>query len=197
MPNVVTALVVVVIIAVGFVKARTLFSAEITRPSGQESASLYDLQCTTLEGKSVDLGQYRGKVALVVNTASKCGLTPQYEGLEKLFGEFAGDGFVILGFPSNDFLGQEPGSAEEIAQFCEEKFQISFPLFAKSKVKGKERSEVYRLLTAELAEPTWNFTKYLVARDGRVVARFDPRLAPDDLKLRSALEEELARGWKP
>jgi len=192
----IAAIVVVIIILVGFIKARSLFSAEITRSTGNASASFYDLKCSTLFGQPVDLGEYRGKVALVVNTASKCGLTPQYEGLEKLYREFSGQGFVVLGFPSNDFLGQEPGSAEEIAKFCQEKFQISFPLFAKSKVKGDDRSEVYRLLTAELAEPSWNFTKYLVAKDGRVVARFDPRVAPENMKLRQAIEEELTSEWE-
>jgi glutathione peroxidase len=172
-----------------------LFSAETTRSSGKPSPSLYDLQCTALDGQPVNLGEFRGKVALVVNTASKCGLTPQYEGLEKLYSEFSGEGFVVLGFPSNDFLGQEPGSSEQIARFCRDNFHISFPLFAKSKVKGDERSEVYQLLTIELAQPTWNFTKYLVDRDGRVVARFDPRLTPDQEVLREAIKEELAKQW--
>ncbi len=195
MTHLVIAAMVTIILLAGFIKARHLFSADTTRSSGNLSPSLYDLQCTTLDGQPANLGEFRGKVALVVNTASKCGLTPQYEGLEKLYREFSGEGFVVLGFPSNDFLGQEPGSPEQIARFCRENYQISFPLFAKSKVKGDERSEVYQLLTIELAQPTWNFTKYLVDRDGRVVARFDPRLTPDQEVLREAVKEELAKQW--
>ena len=150
--------------------------------------SLYDLSTRTLDGAPVDLATYRGRVALVVNTASKCGLTPQYEGLEALHRELAPRGFVILGFPSNDFMGQEPGSAEEIRSFCSTRFDVTFPLFEKSVVKGEGKSEVYARLCVELDEPDWNFTKYLVDREGRVVARFGPRVKPDDPELRARIE---------
>lgn len=150
--------------------------------------SLYDLSTRTLDGEPVDLATYRGRVALVVNTASKCGLTPQYEGLEALHRELAPRGFVILGFPSNDFTGQEPGSAEEIRSFCSTRFDVTFPLFEKSVVKGEGKSEIYARLCAELDEPDWNFTKYLVDREGRVVARFGPRVKPDDPELRARIE---------
>ena len=130
-----------------------------------------------------------GRPALLVNVASKCGLTPQYEGLEKLHRELSGAGFAVLGFPSNDFMGQEPGTPEEIRAFCDAKYQVTFPLFEKVAVKGDGKCDLYRFLTAGgLEEPTWNFTKYLVGRDGRVIARFGPRTAPDDPELRAAID---------
>jgi len=172
--------------------ARSAFSASMVRAAGENTASLYDLEVRTLEGEPAPLGQYRGQVALVVNTASKCGLTPQYEGLEALWRELRVEGLVILGFPSNDFMNQEPGSAEDIRLFCSENYDVTFPLFEKVHVKGDEKSEVFQVLTAELEEPTWNFTKYLVSKQGRVIARFGPRTAPDHPRLRDAIERELA-----
>jgi glutathione peroxidase len=155
------------------------------------SGSFYDLETKTLEGKPVRLSEHRGQVALVVNVASKCGLTPQYEGLQELHQELAPRGFVVLGFPSNDFWSQEPGSAKEIRTFCTDKYEIEFPLFQKRHVKGAEKDEVYVFLTRELEEPTWNFTKYLVDRNGRVLVRFAPKTAPDDAVLREAIEAVL------
>lgn len=187
--------IVIIVLVVGVIlvglKLRGNFAATIDTASGENIESLYELQTRSLAGEAVDLGMYEGRVVLVVNTASKCGLTPQYEGLEALYREFSEQGFVVLGFPSNDFLGQEPGTAEEIALFCSENYEVTFPMFEKSKVKGEERSEIYHLLTAELEEPTWNFTKYLIARDGRVVARFAPRIKPDNPELRAGIEREL------
>jgi glutathione peroxidase len=157
--------------------------------------SFYTLETRTLEGEPVSLDVYAGKVALVVNVASKCGLTPQYAGLEALWRELGGDDFVILGWPSNDFMGQEPGTPEEIRTFCSTKYDVTFPLFEKVVVKGDDKGDVYRHLTAGgLEEPTWNFTKYLVDRQGRVVARFGPKTAPDDAALRAAIEAALADG---
>ena len=127
----------------------------------------------------------------MVNLASKCGLTPQYEGLEALYREFAPRGFVILGFPSNDFMGQEPGTPQEIRQFCSTNYDVTFPLFEKVKVKGDDKCEIYRLLTANLKEPDCNFTKYLVDPEGNVVTRFGPRVKPDDEDLRAKLENLL------
>ncbi|MEZ4386856.1 MAG: glutathione peroxidase [Candidatus Krumholzibacteriia bacterium] len=164
----------------------------MTRAKGEAAASIYDLQATSLAGEAVDLGRYRGTVALVVNTASKCGLTPQYEGIEALYRELAPQGFTVLGFPSNDFMGQEPGTAAEIQSFCSVNYGVTFPLFAKASVKGGDRQPVYRVLTAELEEPTWNFTKYVVGKDGRVIARFGPRTPPDDPRLRDTIERALA-----
>jgi len=157
-----------------------------------DTGFFYDLPARGLLDAQVSLAAYRGKVALVVNVASRCGLTPQYAGLEKLYQELAPKGFVILGFPSNDFLGQEPGTPEEIRAFCDAKYGVTFPLFEKVRVKGDEKSPVYRFLTRELEEPNWNFTKYLVDRQGRVIQRFGPRTPPDDPQLREAIARALA-----
>jgi len=168
------------------------FSANMTRATTEDGRSIYDLELASLAGETVDMTVYRGTVTLVVNTASKCGLTPQYEGLEALHRELSPQGFAVLGFPANDFLGQEPGSADEIARFCRKTYDVTFPLFAKSTVKGEDRSEVFRILAAELEEPTWNFTKYVVGKDGRVIARFGPRTKPDSPRLRDTIERALA-----
>lgn len=188
---IILAIVLAALAVVGLL-VRNAFSADMARAKQDASPSIYDLQVTSLDGQDVDLGQYRGQVTLVVNTASKCGLTPQYEGLEALHRELADQGFSVLGFPANDFLGQEPGSAEEIIRFCSTNYDVTFPLFAKASVKGDQRQEVFRRLTVELEEPTWNFTKYVVGKDGRVVARFGPRTEPGDPRLRDTIERALA-----
>lgn len=180
-------------LAAGAFLLRGALAADMQTPQKPADGVLWDLPTHTLEGDPVSLDLYRGKVALVVNLASKCGLTPQYEGLQALYQELAGQGLVILGFPSNDFLGQEPGTPAEIRAFCTSKYAVTFPLFAKVKVKGEDRDPVYDFLVAGgLEEPTWNFTKYLVGRDGKVIARFGPRTAPDDPQLRQAVAAALA-----
>jgi glutathione peroxidase len=181
----------VLALAAGALYLRSLGGVQEVSAS-EQSVGLYDLKTRTLEGEPVDLAAYRGKVTLVVNLASKCGLTPQYEGLEALYRELAPRGFVILGFPSNDFMGQEPGTPQEIRQFCSTRYDVTFPLFEKVKVKGDDKCEIYRLLTERLKEPDWNFTKYLVAADGHVVSRFGPRVKPADDDLRAKVEELLA-----
>src|SRR6188508_1013035 len=140
--------------------------------------SLYALKTTTLDGKPADLSQYRGKVALAVNVASRCGLTPQYEGLEKLHEELNGRGFTVLGFPSNDFGGQEPGTPEEIATFCKKNYGVSFPLFGKLVTKaGPEQSPIYATLGKGGGElPSWNFAKYVIGKDGKVVKFFGSKV---------------------
>ena len=169
---------------------------EASAPHAQEGR-LWDLETTTLEGEPAPLARYEGRVALVVNVASKCGLTPQYAGLEKLYRQKKDEGFVILGFPSNDFMGQEPGTPDEIRTFCTDNYDVTFPLFAKRQVKGDDKDAVYAWLTGSgLEEPTWNFTKYLVGRDGKVIARFGPRTAPDDPELRAAIDRALAQEGK-
>lgn len=189
---IVTLGVIIVAVLAGVFWARRTFSAEMSRPVDEAESTFYSMQTRTLSGEPVDLTQYKGKVSLIVNTASQCGLTPQYEGLEALYRELSPQGFVILGFPSNDFMGQEPGTAKEIAEFCRTNFDVTFPLFAKDHVKGEEKSEIYGTLVATgLEEPTWNFTKYLVDRQGKVVARFGPRTKPDDADLRQAIEDLL------
>ena len=159
---------------------------------GASAGSLYDLSATSLDGKLVDLAAYRGKVALVVNVASQCGFTPQYEGLEKLHRELAPRGFSVLGFPSNDFGGQEPGTAEDIGAFCRTKYGVTFPMFSKIVTKpGPEQSPVYAFLGQSGDLPRWNFAKYVVGKDGRVVAFFPSRVSPDSAELRKAIQQAL------
>ena len=155
--------------------------------------SLYALETKTLEGKPAPLADYAGKVALVVNLASACGYTPQYAGLEALYGELKDRGFVVLGFPSNDFGAQEPGSPREIREFCSTKFHVSFPLFEKVVTKaGPAQSPVYALLgkvTDRL--PRWNFAKYLVGKDGRILKAYVSDVTPDSPALRRDIEAAL------
>jgi glutathione peroxidase len=180
-------------------------------------AALQDITVRTIAGEAAALRDYAGQVCLVVNVASKCGLTPQYEGLETLYRHYRDQGFVILGFPTNDFGGQEPGTEAEIAAFCETNYAVDFPLFAKIRVTGPEKHELYATLTraqphaastsgddlrARLAghgltpnpepEILWNFEKFLFGRDGEVVARFAPDTVPNDPALIAAIERELA-----
>ena len=136
---------------------------------------------------------YGGKVVLVVNTASRCGNTPQYEGLEKLYEQYGEQGLVVLGFPSNDFFGQEPGSEEEIQEFCRLTYGVRFPMFEKVSVKEGEAHPFYQQLAAAAGTyPTWNFHKYLIGRDGRLIAEFSPRTKPEDDKLLASIEDALA-----
>ena len=158
------------------------------------SDSLYSFKTIALDGKPADLAQYKGKVALAVNVASQCGLTPQYAGLEKLHEELKGRGFTVLGFPSNDFGGQEPGTPEEISTFCKKNYGVTFPMFSKLVTKaGPDQSPIYALLGKGRELPSWNFAKYVVGKDGRVVAFFNSKVLPDDKALRETIEAELAR----
>ncbi|MBM4020802.1 MAG: glutathione peroxidase [Planctomycetes bacterium] len=149
-----------------------------------------------IDGKDVDLGSYRGKVVLVVNVASRCGATPQYAGLQALYDKYKDQGFVVLGFPANDFGAQEPGSDEQIKAFCSSKYSVTFPMFAKITVKGADKPKLYRVLT-ESADPSgeigWNFEKFLIGKDGAVAGRFKTRVAPDDPLLVTAVEAALAK----
>ena len=154
---------------------------------------LLDQKMETLTGDDASLCGYTGKVLLVVNTASRCGYTPQYDGLEKLYRKYKARELVVLGFPSNDFGGQEPGSNQEIAAFCVNQYAIDFPMFAKTSVRGSGANPLFaELARATGATPRWNFHKYLVARDGKRVQSFDTRVAPGDAKLVSAIEKLLA-----
>jgi len=144
-----------------------------------------------IDGTPQPLEAFKGDVILIVNTASKCGLTPQYEGLEALYREKKGEGFTILGFPANNFMGQEPGTNEQIAHFCAERYDVTFPMFAKIDVKGSDTHPLYEHLAGLSEEPSWNFTKYLVDRKGNFVHRFGPRTAPQDETLRSTIDELL------
>jgi glutathione peroxidase len=153
--------------------------------------SLWDLTVNTLSGKTQPLALYRGKVALVVNTASECGFTPQYAGLEKLWEDYRDKGLVVLGFPSNDFGAQEPGTAQQIQQFCQKNYGVTFPMFEKVSTRGGGKSPVYELLTAKHGEPKWNFHKYLVGRDGSVKQVFASSVAPESKELRAAIDAAL------
>jgi glutathione peroxidase len=161
--------------------------------TAQQPQSFYDLKTTSLDGKPADLGQYRGKVSLVVNVASMCGYTPQYAGLEKLHRELKGKGFNVLGFPSNDFGGQEPGTAQEIATFCRTSYDVTFPLFEKLVTKrGGGQSPVYAFLGTSGKLPAWNFSKYVIDKQGRIAAFFPSEVTPEDPALRSAITKALA-----
>jgi len=153
--------------------------------------SLYELKVNSLAGKPVDLGQYKGHVVLVVNVASQCGYTPQYAGLEKLYLDYKGKGFVILGFPANDFGHQEPGTPEEIAAFCSSKYSVTFPMFEKVITKGDGQSPVYQFLTTGFPAPTWNFCKYLVDPNGKVLKEFPSAVTPQDKQLTDAIDAAL------
>ncbi len=159
--------------------------------------TLHDFSAKTIDGKDQSLRDYAGKVALVVNVASQCGLTPQYGGLEELYTSFKDRGLVVLGFPCNQFGGQEPGTEHEIKTFCETKFGVTFPMFAKLDVNGPKRDPLYAFLTAEPTTPDgpgdirWNFAKFLVDQQGKVVARWAPTTAPVSEEVVSAVERAL------
>lgn len=153
--------------------------------------SFFDFKTNSLDGKPADLAQYKGKVVVVVNTASACGYTPQYEGLEKLYEEMKDQGVVVLGFPSNDFGGQEPGTHEEIKKFCTLKFNVRFPMFEKVKTKGEGQSPIYAFLAAKNGEPKWNFHKYVVGKDGQVKNAFKSSVTPESAELRTAISSAL------
>jgi glutathione peroxidase len=159
--------------------------------------SLYDVPLKTLSGEPASLADHKGKALLLVNVASKCGLTPQYAGLEELHERYADQGFSVLGFPCNQFFGQEPGTNEEIATFCSTAYGVTFPLFDKIDVNGPERHPLYTELTrkedaeGKAGDVAWNFEKFLVSPEGEVVARFRPQVLPEDPVLVDAVEEQL------
>jgi len=144
--------------------------------------TVHAFEAETLEGKRQSLSEYAGKVLLIVNTASACGLTPQYEGLQRLYERFKDRGFEVLGFPCNQFAGQEPGTHEEIRRFCTLNYGVTFPMFAKVEVRGEGAHPLFKALTGGDDELIpWNFTKFLVDREGRLVRRYDPKVTPDQL----------------
>jgi glutathione peroxidase len=171
----------------------TVFSvgAAGAQPNKEKKMSFYDLTANTLAGAPQSLSAYQGKVVLVVNVASECGYTPQYAGLEKLYEELKSKGFVVLGFPSNEFGAQEPGTASEIQNFCQRNYGVTFPMFQKVATKGESQSPVYKFLTANHGEPKWNFHKYLVAKDGKVRHAFPSKVEPEAKELRAAIDAAL------
>lgn len=164
-------------------------------PQPEDPAFILNRTMTDIDGKPVDLSTFKGKVLVIVNVASQCGLTPQYEALQDLYDAKKDSGLVVLGFPANNFGGQEPGTNEEIKAFCTGKFDVSFPMFSKISVKGEDADPLYKQIAGLPAplggEPRWNFTKFLVDRSGRVVARFEPRVTPSDPKFAAKVDELL------
>lgn len=158
-------------------------------------ANLYGFTLKDIDGRPVKLEKYKGKVIVIVNTASKCGLTPQYAGLEKFYREYKGKGVVVLGFPANDFMGQEPGSEADIKTFCSTKYDVTFPMFSKVAVKGDEKAALYDWLLRSSDRPTedveWNFAKFVIGKDGKLVARLKPQDTPDSPALKQAVEKAL------
>lgn len=173
------------------------FSAKESQQEDKQVASIYDFTMNDIEGNLVKLEQFRGKVVMIVNVASKCGFTPQYEDLEKLYKAYKDSGFVILGFPANNFFGQEPGTNEEIKSFCTLTYGVTFPMFAKISVKGKDQHPLYKYLTEKETNPefsgniSWNFNKFLIDRAGKIVARFGSRTKPEDEKVVAAIKKVL------
>ncbi|MFQ5411362.1 MAG: glutathione peroxidase [Phycisphaerae bacterium] len=169
------------------------------RMEDKKKAPALNFKMKSIDGKERDLKAYHGNVILMVNVASNCGLTPQYEGLQALYEKYAEKGFVILGFPANNFGHQEPGTNEEIKAFCTSRYQVTFPMFAKVSVRGKEICPLYQYLTDEKAKHgqggliPWNFTKFIINRKGEVVKRFGPRTPPPDEKLVALIEGELGK----
>jgi len=173
-----------------------LFLLLVSLPVRAACPPLLDLQVRTLASEdTVHLCErYAGKVLLVVNTASKCAYTDQYEGLEKLYQQYRDRGLVVLGFPSNDFLNQEPGTENQIQEFCRLTYGVEFPMFAKTRVKAPDAHPFYEMLARETGKrPRWNFHKYLISRDGKAVGSFSSRVAPKDKELVQAIEAELAK----
>ena len=158
------------------------------------AASIYDFSMKKIDGGTVPLSSYKGEVVLVVNVASKCGFTPQYSALESTYRKYKDQGFVILGFPANNFGGQEPGSDAEIKTFCSRTYQVDFPMFSKVSVKGADQTPLYQYLTSQTGgEIGWNFTKILVGRDGKILNRFDSSVTPDSADMTAAIEKALAQ----
>ena len=157
------------------------------------ASSVYDFTMNSIDGKPVPLAEYRGKVALVVNVASRCGFTPQYTALEAMYRKYKDQGLVVLGFPANNFKNQEPGTNEEILQFCKRTYDVTFPIFSKISVLGDDKDPLYQFLTEGGAAIEWNFTKFLVGRDGRILARFPSKVTPDSPEVTAAIEKALAQ----
>ena len=181
--------------------AAILFSIPPTMVSAQspkKPTSVLDFTVKSIDGKEVPLSTYRGKVLLLVNTASQCGNTPQYKGLEQIYEKYKSQGFEVLAFPANEFGAQEPGTDTQIKQFCTSRYKVSFPLFSKIVVKGKGIHPLYQFLTDPATDPKfagaipWNFAKFLVNRKGEVIARYQPRVQPESAELIAAIEKALA-----
>lgn len=175
------------LVLIGVAMAASLFGA----------SNVMDFTLNSIDGQPAPLSQYKGKVVMIVNVASKCGYTPQYAGLEALYEKYKSQGFVILGFPANNFGAQEPGTNEEIKTFCSRTYNVTFPMYAKISVKGQDKDPLYQFLTDKQANPStggeiqWNFTKFLVGKDGKVVARFESAVTPESPEVAASIEKAL------
>ncbi len=174
-----------------------LVKANVSTVEKGKGKTVYDFTMKDTGGKDVKLEQFRGKVVMLVNVASKCGYTPQYDGLQKIYEQYKDQGFVILGFPANNFGAQEPGTNEEIVEFCRINYGVKFPVFSKISVKGDDKHPLYKYLTEPATNPDfsgeikWNFNKFLIGRDGKIIARFESADKPEDAKVTGAIEGAL------
>jgi glutathione peroxidase len=191
------AVIALAVIGAAVVSVVALSRAHNTTEAATVANSVYEFTMKDIDGKDASLAQYRGKVLLMVNVASRCGFTPQYEGLEKVYLKYKDRGLVILGFPANNFMGQEPGTNEEIKTFCSLKYNVTFPMFAKISVKGDDMHPLYKYLTDKQTDPQyggdvkWNFNKFLIGRDGRIIGRFEPAVKPESADVAQAIEKAL------
>lgn len=192
--------VVIVTLAVAAIGAAykygMIFNPSPTEP--RKEKSMHEFTVKNIDGQDIKLDAYKGKVVMLVNTASKCGLTPQYEGLQKIYDQYKDKGFTVLGFPANNFMGQEPGTEKEIKEFCTLNYKVSFPMFSKISVKGEDQHPLYQFLTNKESNPgmdgdiTWNFEKFLVDKNGKILARFSPKTLPESEEVTKAIESALA-----
>jgi len=191
------ALVALAVMGAAVVSIAALSRANDKMEAATVANSIYDFTLKDIDGKDAALAQYRGKVLLLVNVASRCGFTPQYEGLEKVYLKYKDRGLVVLGFPANNFMSQEPGTNEEIKTFCSLKYNVTFPMFAKISVKGADTHPLYKYLIDKQTDPDfagdikWNFNKFLVGRDGRIIGRFEPPVKPESPEVAQAIEKAL------
>lgn len=186
-----------VVLTVTLILSAVIFGYFTNPTADAKTKSVLDFKVKDIDGKDVRLNKYKGKVLLIVNTASKCGYTPQYEGLQAIYEKYNKQGFYVLGFPANNFGEQEPGSEAEIKEFCESKYKVTFPMFAKISVKGEDQNPLYKFLTAKETNPnfagdiSWNFNKFLVDKNGKIVARFTSKETPESAAVTSAIEKYL------
>ena len=191
----VIAIVAVVAVAYGY---GLIFNPTPMEPVS--ASSVYDFSMKDIDGRDVKLDKYKGSVVMIVNTASRCGYTPQYEGLQKIYDQYKDRGFVVLGFPANNFMGQEPGTEKEIKEFCTLKYNVTFPMFSKISVTGTDQHPLYGFLTNKKTNPefggdiSWNFNKFLIGRDGKVVGRWGSKDKPEDPEVKAVIEKQLEAG---
>jgi glutathione peroxidase len=175
----------------------TAFALALLSAVSSSAASVYDYTLNSIDGKSTPLSTFKGKVVMLVNVASRCGYTPQYAGLESLYEKYRDQGFVIVGIPANNFMSQEPGTNAEIKAFCKSKYDVQFPMMSKISVAGADKTPLYQYLTSEKSNPKhggeikWNFTKFLIGKNGQVLDRFEPAVKPDDPAVTSAITAAL------